>query len=122
MNYKVKDLLDKNKLVSHLFLDCVSDSVDGTDVVKAITRQDGYDIDTTEVDIKLTFNGMEVNIDKFLEQFEKQYDKIVEKGVDKKFDSLFPSLDYGDFCELEQSVNDLVENFRKKIIEKYKKD
>lgn len=94
----------------------MSDSVDGTDIVKAITRQDGYDIDTTEVDIKLTFNGMEVNIDNFLEQFKKQYDEIVQEGVAEKFDSMFPGIDYGDFYELEQSVNDLVENFRRKII------
>ena len=119
MKYKVKDLLDVHKLASHLFLDCVSHSVDGTDVIRSITKQEGYD-DDTEVDIKLTFNGMEVKIDPFLEQFEKQYDKITSDKADIKFEEMFPKLDYEDFYELEEKVNEFVDEFRTKIRNKYR--
>ena len=120
MKYKVKDLLDVHNLASHLFLDCVSHSVDGTDVIHSITKQDGYDAETTEVDIKLTFNGMEVKIDPFLEQFEKQYDRITDKKAQEKFEEMFPKLDYEDFYELEEKVNEFVDEFRTKIRNKYR--
>ena len=61
MNYKIKDLLDNRNIVSHLFLDCID-----KEIADEITNVEDYDINTTEVDIRLVVNGREVNISNFL--------------------------------------------------------
>ena len=77
MKYKIKDLLKSHKMVSHLFLDCVD-----SDTVYEITNQEGYDYETTDVDIKLLVNGKELNIDNFLNHLEEEYFNQVKKAAD----------------------------------------
>ena len=77
MKYKVKDLLNKNNMVGHLFLDCID-----SDTVTEIIKQDGYDYNTTEIDIKLLVNDKELNIQNFLEHLEDEYFKQIKKCAD----------------------------------------
>lgn len=77
MNYKIKNLLNSHKMVSHLFLDCVD-----KDTVYEITNQEGYSCDNSEVDIKLLVNGKELNIDNFLNHLEEEYFNLVKKAAD----------------------------------------
>jgi Mg2+ and Co2+ transporter CorA len=77
MNYKVKDLLDNRNIVSHLFLDCID-----KEMADEITSAEDYDINTTEVDIRLVINGREINISNFLNHLEEDYFKLVKRTAD----------------------------------------
>ena len=77
MKYKIKDLLDNRNMVSHLFLDCID-----KEMAEKITSCEDYDINTTEVDIKLLINGKEISISNFLNHLEEDYFKMVKRSAD----------------------------------------
>ena len=77
MKYKVKDLLDNKNLVSHLFLNCID-----TETVDSIVKTKDYNVETTEVDIKLLVNDKELNIDGFLQHLNDKYFNMVQKSAD----------------------------------------
>ena len=77
MKYKVKDLLDNKNLISHLFLNCIN-----TEIVDEIIKTKDYNVESTEVDIKLLVNDKELNIDGFLQHLNDQYFKMVQKSAD----------------------------------------
>ena len=77
MKYKIKDLLDNRNMVSHLFLDCID-----KEMAEKITSCEDYDINTTEVDIKLLINGKEISISNFLDHLEEDYFKMVKRSAD----------------------------------------
>lgn len=77
MMYKIKDLLDDKNIASHLFLDCID-----KEMVQEITSAEDYDVNTTEVDIRLVVNGREINIANFLAHLEKDYFKLVKRTAD----------------------------------------
>lgn len=76
MNYKIKDLLDNRNIVSHLFLDCID-----KEMADEIINAEDYDINTTEVDIRLVVNGKEINISNFLNHLEEDYFKLVKRSA-----------------------------------------
>lgn len=76
MNYKIRDLLDNRNIVSHLFLDCID-----KEMADEITSAEDYDINTTEVDIRLVVNGKEINISNFLNHLEEDYFKLVKRSA-----------------------------------------
>lgn len=78
MKYKVKDLLNGTNLISHLFLDCIN-----SETVDSIIKTKDYDIESTEVDIKLLVNDREMNIDGFLQHLNDEYFNMVKKSADK---------------------------------------
>ena len=61
-------------MVSHLFLDCID-----KEMAQEITSAEDYDINTTEVDIRLVVNGREINISNFLNHLEEDYFKLVKR-------------------------------------------
>ena len=77
MMYKIKDLLDNKNIASHLFLDCID-----KELAQEITSAENYDINTTEVDIRLSVNGREINISNFLAHLEEDYFKLVKRNAD----------------------------------------
>lgn len=112
MKYKVKELLDKNNTVSHLFLDCVGDSVDGTNVVSLIISEKDYSMETSEVDIQLTVNGHEIKIDNFLDHLSEEYFRLIDEKAKEKFHNQFPKAKSEDVEELKTSINELIENYK----------
>ena len=64
----IKETLDKRDIVSHAFIAAITPSMFDTD----------YWIEHKEVDVKLTFNDIEVPFVEFLERFNKQADEWVE--------------------------------------------
>lgn len=78
MMYKIKDLLDNKNIASHLFLDCID-----KELAQEITSAEDYDINTTEVDIRLTVNGREIDITNFLAHLEEDYFKLVKRTADR---------------------------------------
>ena len=77
MMYKIKDLLDNKNIASHLFLDCID-----KEMAQKITSAEDYDVNTTEVDIRLVVNGREINIANFLAHLEEDYFKLVKRTAD----------------------------------------
>ena len=77
MKYKVKELLDNKNLISHLFLNCID-----SETVDSIVKTKDYNIESTEVDIKLLVNDKELNIDGFLQHLNDQYFNMVKKSAD----------------------------------------
>lgn len=116
--YKVSELLNENNIVSHLFLDCIRDSVDETNVAKSITSSNDYSLET-EVDIRLLFNGMEVKIDNFLKHLENEYFGLVDRQAQKKFEEQFPKLSLED---LEYQILGLIDNYKNNLLCKFQKE
>lgn len=77
MKYKVKDLLNGKNLISNLFLECID-----SETVDSITKTKDYNVESTEVDIKLLVNDRELNIDGFLQYLNDQYFNMVKKSAD----------------------------------------
>ena len=77
MKYKVKELLDNKNLISHLFLDCID-----SETVDSIIKTKDYNVESTEIDIKLLVNDRELNIDGFLQHLNNEYFNMVKKSAD----------------------------------------
>lgn len=77
MKYKVKDLLNGKNLISNLFLECID-----SETVDSITKTKDYNVESTEVDIKLLVNDRELDIDGFLQYLNDQYFNMVKKSAD----------------------------------------
>lgn len=77
MKYKVKELLDNKNLISHLFLDCID-----FETADSIIETKDYNVESTEVDIKLLVNDRELNIDRFLQHLNDDYFNMVKKSAD----------------------------------------
>ncbi len=77
MKYKVKELLDNKNLISHLFLNCID-----SETVDSIIKTKDYNVESTEIDIKLLVNDRELNIDGFLQHLNNEYFNMVKKSAD----------------------------------------
>lgn len=96
MKFKIKDLLKAHINASHLFLNCVTD-----EVAKKITSQEKYDINTTEVDMKLYIEDTEVDLTKFIDCLMNSYDEqikikaeeLLKEKLSKKVDEIACTLD-----------------------------
>ena len=73
---RIKALVDNRNIVSHLFLDCID-----KEMADEIINAEDYDINTTEVDIRLVVNGKEINISNFLNHLEEDYFKLVKRSA-----------------------------------------
>lgn len=78
MKFKIKDLLKAHINASHLFLNCVTD-----EVTKKIISQEKYDINTTEVDMKLYIEDTEVDLTKFIDYLINNYDEQIKIKAEK---------------------------------------
>lgn len=77
MKYKVKELLDNKNFISHLFLCCID-----SETVDSIINTKDYNVESTEIDIKLLVNDRELNIDEFLQHLNNEYFNMVKKSAD----------------------------------------
>lgn len=114
MKYHLKDFLHKNNMLSHLVFNCISESVDGTDVIEEVMNTEEYKKDG-EFDIKLLFNGHEVRIDKFLRTLENGFNESVEKTVKNRLDEIIPRIDLNSFIELEDKIKDIINEFKENL-------
>ena len=114
MKYKVKDLLDHHNLISHLFLECLGS--DSDELIHSITDVEGYNVDTTEVEICLTFNGVEKDMERFIKCLDKALDEEVEKKVSERINEIIPDIDWETFYEMRDKVEEIVDEYRRKII------
>ena len=78
MKFKIKDLLKANVNVAHIFLTCVTNELG-----KKITSQENYNIETTEVDMKLYIEDTEVDINKFFDNLMKYYETHIKEEATK---------------------------------------
>lgn len=113
--YKVIELLNANNIASHLFLDCVRDGVGETNVAESITSANGYSLET-EVDIRLTFNGIEVKVDNFLKHLENEFFKLVDKQAQRKFEEQFPKPSMEDMELLCDKLQETVNNYKNNLL------
>lgn len=76
MKFKLKDLVDtrKDDIVGHLFLHCIDR--DFANVHKFISDEDFH---SREIDITLTIDGQEFDIQPWLEQFREDYFTYVKR-------------------------------------------
>lgn len=114
MKYKVKDLLDHHNLISHLFLECLGR--DSNELIHSITDVEGYNVDTTEVEICLTFNGVEKDMERFIKRLDKGLDELVEKKVSERIDEILPDINWDVFYEMRDKVEEIVNEYRREII------
>lgn len=79
MKFKLKDLLIKdNDIVGHLFLHCID-----RDFANAHKFISGEDFDNKEIDITLTIDGREFDIQPWLEQFKEDYFYYVKREAQR---------------------------------------
>lgn len=84
MKFKVQDLINSNKEIANLFLSCIT-----KELATEITSKENYNIDTSEVDMKLYIEDKEVDINKFITtlmdnyyiQIKKEATKLVKKNL-----------------------------------------
>ena len=120
MKYKIKDLIDTYKFVSFLYLECVEHSLCDKDVVSEILHKEDYSVDS-EVDIRLTFDGMEVDMEQFLKGMWENYENVVNKEVEKRFNVKFPMLSELSYTvELQEKIDELVDEYAYKIKNHYR--
>ena len=118
MKYSNKEFLHKNNLLSQLVLNCINDSVDDTtDVIGNIVNTKEYQ-KTGELDIRLFFNGHEVKIDKFLKTLEDDFSRLLDKKVQERVDAIMPEIDLDNLQEMEDKINNVVEEYKSKLLVK----
>mgnify|MGYP003532432500 CR=1 FL=1 len=91
MKFNLKNLFRRRESLSHIFLTCVTD-----EIINKIKSKDNYDIDTTEVDMKLYIEDIEVDIKKFFEGFMNRYEEhlktkaeeLLKEKLSKKVDDI----------------------------------
>lgn len=78
MKFKLKDLVDtrKDDIVGHLFLHCID-----RDFAKAHKFINDEDFHSREIDITLTIDGQEFDIQPWLEQFREDYFIYVKRAA-----------------------------------------
>ena len=80
MKFKLKDLIDtrKNDIVGHLFLHCID-----RDFANAHKFISDEDFNNKTIDITLTIDGQEFDIQPWLEQFRKDYFYYVKREAQR---------------------------------------
>ena len=78
MEFKLKDLVDtrKDDIVGHLFLHCIDS--DFANEYKFISEED---FNNKTIDIRLTIDGREFDIQPWLEQFRENYFTYVKRAA-----------------------------------------
>ena len=114
MKYKVKDLLDAHNLISHLFLDCLGR--DSNDLIESITKAEGYNVDTSEVEICLTFNGVEKDVERFINHLDEDFNTLVEKRVSRRMNELIPNINEEMFYEMQEKIGDIIDEYKGKLL------
>jgi hypothetical protein len=119
MKYSNKEFLHKNNLLSHLVLNCISDSVDGeTDVIGKVANSKEYR-ETGELDICLFFNGHEVKFDRFLKTLEDDFNRLLDEKVQERVDAIMPEIDSDSLQEMEDKINNVLEEYKSKLLSKH---
>ena len=96
MKFNLKKLFRREESLSHIFLTCVTD-----EIINKIKSKDNYDVDTTEVDMKLYIEDTEVDIKKFFDGFMNRYEEhlktkaeeLLKEKLSKKVDDISWTLD-----------------------------
>lgn len=78
MKFNLKGLFRREESLSHVFLTCVTD-----EIINKIKSKDNYDIETTEVDMKLYIEDTEVDINKFFDNLMKYYETHIKEEATK---------------------------------------
>lgn len=80
MKFKLKDLVDtrKNDIVGHLFLHCIN--IDFANEHKFISEED---FNNKAIDITLTIDGQEFDIQPWLEKFREDYFYYVKREAQR---------------------------------------
>jgi len=104
MKYNLmKDLLDHNSVLSHLFLNCLTKEQLET-LASGNNGKTAKEVDARTVDIELTINGMSVNPKKFFDLFSDQYDDMVKRAATKLMDEKFRDFS-GKMQEMQEVMN-----------------
>lgn len=107
MKVNIRKEAKEDTLLSHIILDNMSESV-----AKCLVKE-GYTEDGTVIDLKLTANGMEIDIESFVECWQSQVKRIIaEKARDLINDQ---------FADVNNILYDL-EEMMKPVIEKRLED
>lgn len=77
MKYTIKELLDNNEIMSHLFLNCVPQ-----EKLEEIAKREGT-IDSKKVNIEMKVDGNSINPREFFRIFIDQYDYMVKEAATK---------------------------------------
>lgn len=76
-----KELLNENDIMSHVFLECVDESV--ADIAYRNKGKTSEEIEKTEIDISLTIDGEECDPRKFFNLFFEQYNMLLKQEASK---------------------------------------
>jgi hypothetical protein len=104
MKYNLmKDLLDHNNVLSHLFLNCLTKEQLET-LASGNNGKTAEEVDARTVEIELTINGISVNPKKFFDLFSDQYDDMVKRAATKLMDEKFRDFS-GKMQEMQEVMN-----------------
>ena len=75
-----KDLLNKDHILSHIFLNCLSPK-DLEEIANENIGKTAEEVEAREIEISLIVNGKSINPKKFFDLFISQYDSFIKKNA-----------------------------------------
>ena len=83
MKIKTKDLTNEHQILSHLVTSCLNE--EANNIISSIEDRNGE----TEYDVKLIFEGVELDITRFSKKLDKQFDEIVKTSATPLANEIF---------------------------------
>jgi len=109
MLIKTKEITQKNTLLSHMILNCLTKEVIN-DKIESKAERTG----DTEYDIVLMFEGVELDIRLFTEHLDKSWDSCVSEATRPEAEKMFEELKHTFISK--NSTNAKLESIRKQMI------
>ena len=74
MEYTLEELLDRNEMMSHMFLSCMPHD----ELMQIKDKQGDLSNDEFDINIEMKVDGFSVNPKEFFSKFEREFDRHVE--------------------------------------------
>ena len=78
---------------------------------------EGYNYDTSEVDMKLLVNGEEIALEPFLDILEENFDRLVTEKAVGMFSEVMPKIDFWEIDQQKKALEQLIKTSYEKMVE-----